>query len=477
MIETRPDWCISRQRSWGVPIALFTCEDCGHIIINEEIEKKIVASFVQEGADAWFEHDAQYYLGKDPKCPACGSGKVFKETDILDVWFDSGASHAAVCEERPELGGQADMYLEGTDQHRGWFHSSLLESIATRGKAPFREVLTHGFVVDGDLKKMSKSLGNFITPEDLIDKYGAEIIRLWVAAEDYTGDIRISDDILKRLVESYRKVRNTSRYLLGSLADFNPDKDCLVFADLADLDRYILLRWERVLEKIYAGYKNFQFHIFHHIFLNFCINDLSSFYLDIVKDRLYSSGASSCERRSGQTAIFRLIKEMAVVMAPVLSFTADEIWDYLPSWENKPEFVFEEEFPPINVLKDDGIVSKMEKLIAVRKTANKALELSRAEKIIGHSLDADLVIGLKNKDDEADILSVDEGFARMLIVSSARFAPFEDIKDGVLNEEGDIIVSVKAGSAPKCERCWIRDAGVGRKHEGLCERCSEVLGY
>jgi isoleucyl-tRNA synthetase len=240
MVENRPDWCISRQRNWGVPIALFVCRECGHIITNEEIQSKIIASFEEHGADAWYENDIPFYLGEDYRCPKCGSNDIHKEMDILDVWFDSGTSYAAVCEVREELGGKADMYLEGTDQHRGWFHSSLLESIATRGKPPYKEVLTHGFVVDDDLQKMSKSVGNALTPDEILKDYGAEILRLWVAAEDYTNDIRISNLILKRLVESYRKIRNTCRFLLGNLYDFSPT-DALKFEDLKELDRFILL--------------------------------------------------------------------------------------------------------------------------------------------------------------------------------------------------------------------------------------------
>ncbi len=471
MIETRPDWCISRQRSWGVPIALFTCRSCEKVIFNDEIEEKVVKSFAQMGADAWFEHGTEYYLGKDAKCPHCGGTDIRKETDILDVWFDSGTSHAAVCEVRPEIGGRANMYLEGTDQHRGWFHSSLLESIATRDRAPFSEVLTHGFVVDGDLRKMSKSLGNTLSPEELIKAHGAEILRLWVACEDYTEDIRISDELIKRLVESYRKIRNTMRYLLGSISDFNPDTDSLPFEKMMDLDRYALLRWQDCIAKIYAGFDHYQFYIFYHTFMNFCINDLSALYLDIIKDRVYSYGAASPERRSAQTAMFILAKEMAAVMAPVLSFTADEVWDYLPAWKYKSGFVFEERFPKADRFKDDALRTEFDKLLLLRKAVNKALELSRAEKIIGHPLDAKITVGMKG-----ELPKINEGLTRLLIVSEAEFKPFDSV-EGVLNEEGDIKVKVEPSAAPKCARCWTRDNTVGSnsKHAGLCERCAGVL--
>lgn len=472
MVENRPDWCISRQRTWGVPIAMFTCRSCDNIIMDQEIEDRVVKSFEEHGADAWFDFDNDYFLGKDAVCPHCGSKDIKKESDILDVWFDSGTSHAAVCEVRPEL-GKADMYLEGTDQHRGWFHSSLLESIATRGKAPFREVLTHGFLVDADLRKMSKSLGNVVTAEELVKAHGAEIIRLWVAGEDYTEDIRLSKDIIKRVEESYRKIRNTGRYLLGNLYDFNPDTDMLPFDELMDLDKYILLRWQDTLKKIYAGYDAYQFHMFYHTFINFCINDLSAFYLDIIKDRVYSYGAASKMRRSAQSAMFTLIKEMAVVMAPVLSFTSDEVWDYLPAWNGKEEFVFEETFPPADRFSDDALRAKFDLLLEVRKTANKALETARADKVIGHPLDAKIFIGMKSGVDS--LLSINEGLTRLLIVSEAEVLPFDKVPDGSINEEGTIIVKAQLSDAQKCDRCWTRSRDVGEKTEGLCNRCADVL--
>jgi isoleucyl-tRNA synthetase len=472
MVESRPDWCISRQRSWGVPIALFTCRKCEGVIINKDVEQKILDSFVGMGADAWFEHDIAYYLGENAKCPHCGSGDIRKETDILDVWFDSGTSHAAVCEVRPELKTRADMYLEGTDQHRGWFQSSLLESVATRGVAPFKEVLTHGFVMSGDMRKMSKSSGNVVSPEELIKNYGAEIIRLWVSCEDYTEDIRISNDIIKRQVEAYRKIRNTARYLLGSIHDFNPDTDSVSFEKMTELDRYILLRWEETLEKIYGGFDNYQFHIFYHTFMNFCISDLSALYLDVIKDRVYSYAPASFERRSAQTVMYILAKEMAIVMAPVLSFTADEVWEYLPAAKDKTEYVFEETFPKLDRFRNDGLTDKFAKLLSARKAVNKALELSRSEKIIGHSLDAKVIIGTKEQ-----MPSIDEGLARFLIVSEAEVTQFDDVTDGVLNEEGTFTVRVSPSEAPKCVRCWTHSGSVGKssKHIELCDRCVKVM--
>ncbi|GAB7140584.1 isoleucine--tRNA ligase [Deferribacterales bacterium RsTz2092] len=475
MIESRPDWCVSRQRAWGVPIALFTCRDCEKVIFNDDIEKKVLDSFLHTGADAWFEHDAEYYLGKGTKCPHCGSTDIRKESDILDVWFDSGTSHAAVLELRPELKDVKNiMYLEGTDQHRGWFHSSILESIATRDRAPYTEVLTHGFVLDKERRKMSKSAGNFLAPEELVKTYGAEVLRLWVSCADYADDISISRDIMSRLVDSYRKVRNTSRYLLGGLYDFNPDKDLLPFDKMLELDRFILLRWQDTLAKIRKGYEDYQFHVFYHTFMNFCINDLSALYLDIIKDRLYSYAPASRERRSAQSAMFILCKEMAVLMAPVLSFTADEIWEYLPNWQGKCEFVFEDVFADVDRFSDDKLMAQIDKMLTIRKAVNKALELSRADKVIGHPLDAAVLIGVKK---EAAVDAPDEGLSRFLIVSKAEMVDFEAVKDGILNDEGTIFVKVSPHDAPKCARCWTRSESVGKNkaHEDLCERCIDVL--
>lgn len=470
MVENRPDWCISRQRIWGVPIAFFTCSDCDKIIFNDEMEKRVLDSFEKEGADAWFEHDTEYFLGKDCSCPHCGSKNIKKETDILDVWFDSGTSHAAVCEMRPEIGQSADMYLEGSDQHRGWFQSSLLESVATRGVPPFKEVLTHGFVVDGQGRKQSKSAGNVTAPSEIINKYGAEILRLWVSAEDYTEDIRISDDIIKRLVESYRKVRNTARYLLGSLSDFNPDKDMVATDELYELDKNILARWQTVKSKIYDSYDSYQFHGFYHGFMNFCISDLSSFYLDIIKDRVYSSKSDSKARRSAQTTMFILAKEMCIVMSPILCFTADEIWEYLPKWKDMPKYVFLELFPKINEFEQNP---KWETILTVRKEVNKALELAREKKIIGHPLDAEVVISVAQ--DTKELLQVDEGLEKMFIVSKVSFS--HDLKDAYVSEDGKIKVSVKPADTPKCARCWSHSDTVGTnsEHPAVCDRCAEAL--
>ncbi|MCX8083980.1 MAG: isoleucine--tRNA ligase [Calditerrivibrio sp.] len=475
MIENRPDWCISRQRSWGVPIAVFICGECEEIIIDKDIQEKVLDAFMKQGADAWFDNDVEFFLGKGFQCPKCKGSNIRKETDILDVWFDSGVSHAAVCEVRDDLKPGANMYLEGSDQHRGWFHSSLLESVGTRGVAPYKEVLTHGFVVDGKGRKMSKSLGNVVKPQEIIEKYGAEVLRLWVAAEDYTEDVRISEDIIKRLVESYRKIRNTARYLLGNLYDFEFDKDAIAYERLMELDRYILSRWQQVKERIYKANENYQFHIFYHSFINFCINDLSSFYLDIIKDRTYSFKYNSYQRRSAQTAMFHLIKEMAIVMSPILSFTADEIWEYLPVFKDKKEFVFLETYPPVDNI-DMDLLAKFDRIIEIKKEVNKALELARAEKVVGHPLDARIDLYLTSSDME--ICRVDEGLEKMFIVSELYLYDLKESPEEIYtSEDGKIKVKASASILPKCERCWVHSTTVGKhaEHPALCSRCVENI--
>ncbi|MBZ4642508.1 MAG: Isoleucyl-tRNA synthetase [Deferribacteraceae bacterium] len=472
MIENRPDWCISRQRTWGVPIAVFLCQECGEIIINDEIMDKVYNAFLKQGADAWFDHDNEYFLGKDFKCPHCDSEKIRKETDILDVWFDSGVSHAAVCETREELGWPANMYLEGSDQHRGWFHSTILESVGTRGKAPYSEVLTHGFVVDGSGKKMSKSLGNVVTPEEIIKKYGAEILRLWVAAEDYTEDVRISQNIITRLVESYRKIRNSSKYILGNISDFNPDTDMVDFENLLDIDKYMLMKWQKVKSKVYEAFDKYQFHIFYHTLNNFCINDLSAFYHDIIKDRLYCYKKDSNFRRSAQTVNFVILKELCVLMSPILSFTADEVWEYLPEFKGKSRYVFTEHFAPVDEsIFDDKLYKKWETIYEIKKDVNKALELKRVEKVIGHPLDAKVTIGAS--DDILSILKADEGIEKIFIVSEVVLKKFEEVEEGFIPENRKLKIAVEASNNEKCERCWIKSETVGKfeDHKTICERC------
>ncbi|MGC8603579.1 MAG: isoleucine--tRNA ligase, partial [Desulfomonilaceae bacterium] len=393
MIQHRPDWCISRQRSWGVPIVAMRCADCDTVVAPTELFEKTAKLFEQKGADVWFQTDVKDLLAEGLKCPNCGSVSFVKETDILDVWFDSGVSWAAVLEKRSSLGYPCQLYLEGSDQHRGWFHSALLTSVGTRGHAPYKNVLTHGFVVDGQGKKMSKSLGNVIQPAQIIDKYGADILRLWVSAEDYRDDIRISPEILDRLSEAYRRIRNTCRFLLGNLADFDPS-DLERPSRLTALDRFALDKLNGVITKVTKAYEDFDFHVVFHTLYNYCTVDLSSLYLDILKDRLYVEHAKGPLRRSAQTALHHILSALIRLMAPILAFTAEEVWGEFKTGPDKVSSVHLASFPEII---PDIILEKEEKnfwntMIALRQEASKVLEEARSAKVIGSSLEAKLVI-------------------------------------------------------------------------------------
>jgi len=395
MIENRPDWCLSRQRAWGVPITAISCRECGTVINDETIAATIDEMFQREGADAWFSHGVEAFLPSDTVCPSCGCVEFRQETDILDVWFDSGVSHAAVCERREELSSPADLYLEGSDQHRGWFHSALLTSVGTRGRAPYKGVLTHGYVVDGQGKKMSKSVGNVVAPQEVIERYGAEILRLWVASEDYRDDVKVSDGILRQVTESYRKIRNTIRYMLGNLSDFQPDRHAVAPEQLDELDRWALARFEEVKEKIIAAYERYEFHGVYHALNYFCGMTMSAFYLDIIKDRLYVSGTDSPLRRGAQTVLREIAEGLLQLMAPILCFTAAEAWDALQRREKQDDLaggIFFTDFPaatPRNHL-DEATEHRWKRLARIRGDITRALEKARAAKIIGHSLEAEV---------------------------------------------------------------------------------------
>ncbi len=482
MVEARPDWCISRQRAWGVPITVFTCQSCGKSVLTEESANKIVEIFEKEGADAWFDKSVEDFLPEGFSCPECGSSDFKKEEDILDVWFDSGVSHAAVLERRPELSWPADMYLEGSDQHRGWFQSSLLTSVATRGSAPYRSVLTHGFVVDGKGKKMSKSVGNVIPPEKLIKRFGAEILRLWVSAEDYRDDIKISDEILQRLTEAYRKIRNTIRYLLSNLNDFDPEKNSVPLNELESLDRWALDRVSKAMERVRKGYEEYKFHVVFHQIHQLCTVDLSALYLDIVKDRLYCELTDGRPRRSCQTALYHIARSLIINMAPVLSFTADEAWAHLIG--NEETSVFFEEFPRLQ----DALLSEEEetfwaKVIDLRNEITKALELARREKRIGLALDAKVLvklpedIGLEKNQDLAQCLKMVTIVSQLELVDS-----FDDdqVSQGNIwqsEEFPGLSCLVLPAEGQKCARCWTWSTYVGKDTEfpDVCERCASVL--
>jgi len=479
MVANRPDWCVSRQRSWGVPITIIKCNDCGEFVKDEAVLDSIVSHVEKEGADVWFIKEAREFLPQGYTCSKCGSSEFRKEMDILDVWFDSGVSHAAVLENDPRLSWPADLYLEGSDQHRGWFQSSLLASVGTRGTAPYRTVLTHGFVVDGSGKKMSKSQGNVIAPQEIIKNFGAEILRIWVSAEDYRDDIRISKEILNRLTEAYRKIRNTSRFLLSNLSDFDYQDHS---GNLQEIDRWALCRLQGLIAKVTRAYENFEFHEVFHSIHNFCVVDMSSIYLDILKDRLYTAKADAVERRASQWVIAEVLSVLTRLMAPVLTFTAEEVWGYIPEkgkahGATSDSTVFLASFPEVDVrFIDDELDERWKRLLTLRDEVNKALEMKRAEKFIGNSLEAKVMLYLP-----AEYRQLAEQYAAFLpmffLVSSVT------LSDEVMPEshEGTVIkglcVLVERATGSKCQRCWNWSESVGAFSDipEICGKCYDAV--
>ncbi len=474
MVAGRPDWCISRQRSWGVPITIAYCEKCGEALNDGKVMHHIADQFEETGSDIWFEKDAAELLPPGTVCPACGHDKFTKETDILDVWFDSGVSHAAVCEHREELSSPADLYLEGSDQHRGWFHSSLLESVGTRERAPYKSVLTHGFVLDKDGRPMSKSMGNVIAPEEIIQKYGAEILRMWVSATDYRDDIRLGQETLQRLSDAYRRIRNTARYLLGNLNGFEPDQDMIADADLLELDRWALARLERLGQRVAKAYDTYEFHTFYHAVHNFCSGDLSSFYLDILKDRIYTSPKSSIEYRSARSTMYRILDALTRMIAPVLTFTADEIWQRLPG--EREASVHLAEFPAtIKGYIDDELEERYEQLRKVRSEVSRQLEKARAEKRIGQSLEAKVVLQVP-ANLQALLAQYQDLLPAYFIVSQVELR--DQLDDGHAAEQiPDLKILIQAAEGEKCDRCWNYATTVGEtaEHPTVCARCAAAL--
>ena len=484
MIRDRQDWCISRQRSWGVPIPAFYCDDCGKWIITPETMKKVEEIVEKEGTDAWWAHSAEELLPEGFKCPHCGGTHFHKEKDIMDVWFDSGSTWNGVLrypheESWKDMSYPCDLYLEGSDQHRGWFHSSLLTSVAVNGHAPYKAVLTHGFTMDGEGRKMSKSVGNVVAPQDVINKYGADVMRLWISSVDYQGDVRLSDKIVKSMSDVYRKIRNTFRYLLGNLSDFDPKTDSVAYADMEELDRWALLRMEQVKETVLKAYDDYEFHVMYHAVHNFCTVDLSAIYLDILKDRLYTEKADSKLRRSAQTAMYEILTTLVRLVAPVLCFTSEEVWQALPNKKEREWSVHMSDMPKVNeAYLDKALDEKWKKRLAVRSVAMKALEEARQAKVIGHPLDAEVTV---YADGEAyDIVkAMEKELADFLLVSQTHIvsgtaaAP----ENAASNEEGTVKASVAVCTLAKCERCWKRSADVDAdpKHPGVCARCAHVL--
>ncbi len=482
MVESRPDWCLSRQRSWGVPITIISCKSCGEIIKDENVVEKIDELFTKEGADCWFKYETGDFLNGITTCPVCGHGEFEKEEDILDVWFDSGVSYAAVCEERDELYAPADLYLEGSDQHRGWFQSALLASVGTRGNAPFKNVLTHGYVVDGFGKKMSKSVGNVVAPGEVIEKYGAEILRLWVSSEDYRDDVKVSDEILRQVSDTYRKIRNTLRYMLGNLSDFDPANDRVDYTDLEELDLWALNRFEELKAKVMQAYENYEFHVVYHSVNYFCGTTMSSFYLDILKDRLYTSGTDFIQRRGAQTVLYDILDGLLRLMNPILSFTTAETWEHLHNIGADAaleQSIFFAEFPKnIDLQIDNETDEKWKKLIAIRSEITKALEIARREKVIGHPLEAEVLVTAGS--DEMDFCRNQwQSLKEISIVSEIGELKAEESCNVTFESEEieGLVVAVRPARGEKCERCWTRSTTVGdsNEHPSICSRCYAVI--
>ena len=479
MVAHRPDWTLSRQRVWGVPIVAFYCDGCDALLLEEPVIEHVARLFGDgRGIEEWYLRAVPDLLPPGTRCRKCGGTTFRKGTDTLDVWFDSGCSHAAVLETRPELTWPAELYLEGSDQHRGWFHSSLLEAMATREAPPYRAVLTCGFVVDGDGRKMSKSVGNVVSPQDLLPKYGAEILRLWVAAEDYTEDIRLSSLILDRLADAYRRIRNTFRFLLGNLSDFDPARDRQPYARLDEVDRFVLDRLAHLIDRVRRAYEEYQFHTVFHAVHNFCAVDLSALYLDVIKDRLYTSAPTDPRRRAAQTTCHDIFRALARMMAPILTFTSEEAWRYVPG--ARAESVHLERFPEVPVeWLDDTLDAEWSRLLEVRREIAKALETARARGLIGSGLEAAVTIVAAPEDLPELLRRKRDLLPTLLIVSQVAFDRPASTP-AVVHESQEIpglVIGIDRARGRKCERCWMWTERVGESaaHPGLCERCLPIV--
>jgi len=468
-VSSRPDWCISRQRVWGVPIPAVDCTKCGEAITTPGLVEIAAKVFEAHGADAWYDRPVEDFLPSGLACPSCGGTTFEKEMNILDVWFDSGSSHEAVLSVRPELTWPSDIYLEGSDQHRGWFQSSLLLGLGTRGRPPYRQVVTNGFVIDTDGQKMSKSIGNVIAPQDVINQSGADVLRLWAAMSDYWEDIRVSKEILTRASEAYRKIRNTLRYLIGNLYDFDPSRDRVSIDALEEVDRYILLRYGQVAKQTLAAYDAYDFSTIFQTVNAFTTVDLSAFYADVSKDRLYTFASGSKERRSAQTAMYVIADGLARLLAPILSFTTDELWQYLPgSREESVHLALFPEGVSLDGLDDPALTTRWERLIAVRDQVLAKIEPLRKDKQIGSSLQAKVTLSATG-DDLALLRSHEAQLPMLFIVSEV------EVREGT--QGGGLEISIDRARGVKCERCWRYVANVSADPErpGICDRCQDAL--
>jgi isoleucyl-tRNA synthetase len=475
MVADRADWCISRQRIWGVPIPVFYCS-CGETIASQETIDHVAQVFSEEGSNAWFERPVQELLPPGYVCPFCGGQSFTKETDTMDVWFDSGISHQAVLTTREGLSWPCDLYLEGSDQHRGWFQSSLSTSVATTGQAPYKAVLTHGMVVDGEGKKMSKSLGNVVGPEEVWNQYGADVLRLWVASSEFRGDVRISADILKQLSDAYRRIRNTARFMLGNLHDFDPDQHSVPYEQLEELDRWALMQLAKLSKRMRTAYAKYDLHIAYHAAHKFASVDLGGFYLDVLKDRLYCDKADDPRRRSAQTALLIILKEFTQLLAPILVFTAEEIWGHLPqalcteksvhftTWDQLPESYW-----------DPALDQRWEAFLDIRRVVAKGLEIARVEKTIGAANEARLVIYADEQHTEV-LQSLSKDLRLLFIVSEVDLRPYGEKQQALYGEEG-IAVDVTRASGDRCERCWkyFLEMSDDPEHSQICQRCLDAI--
>jgi isoleucyl-tRNA synthetase len=480
MVESRPDWCLSRQRYWGVPIPALVCNSCKEEFLSPAVIENFIQVVLKEGSDSWFIRDVKDFLPKDFGCPQCKSKDLSKGTDILDVWFDSGVSSQAVLKKRKELEFPCALYLEGSDQHRGWFQSSIIPSVCVDGKPPFESVLTHGFVVDGEGRKMSKSLGNVISPFDIIKDYGADILRLWVASSDYNEDIRISPEILSRLSEAYRKIRNTVRFILSNLNDFNPDKDKVAFENLKKIDKWILWRLDSVLNQVDSSYKNFEFHKAYKAIYDFCNEDMSMYYLDMAKGRLYTYAAGSIERRASQTAAFQVLNCLVRMMAPLLVFTAEEIW------QNMPREIKDSSINSVHLLEwpklDLPSVKETEDLklvIEMIPDIAKSLEEKRSAGIIGSSFDAQIKLLTNDEIRYKYLYSLKDDLLEIFKASLVSIEKADSLSSGSISKRcPEIAIIVEHAPGEKCVRCWNYKTSIGKSknHPLLCKECLEAIG-
>ncbi|MCH7761363.1 isoleucine--tRNA ligase [candidate division TA06 bacterium] len=490
-VESRPDWCLSRQRAWGVGIPALLCLGCKETILSKKVIDRVAQMVKEKGSDVWFELEAKEFLPPHFTCPKCGGSEFEKETDILDVWFDSGSSHRVVLNDGKGAfrapTWPADLYLEGSDQHRGWFNASLMIAIGTKGKPPYRNVITHGFTLDAKGKAMSKSLGNTIPPFHVIDRSGADVLRLWVASIDYFKDVRLSDEILERIEDSYRKIRNTFRFLLGNLRNFHPEQDSVPVEKMMEIDRWMLMRLQEVIQGVQEGYETYEFHRGYNLIYPFCAIDLSAFYLDVLKDRLYTWGKNSQGRRSAQTTLYQLVTTLARLLAPLLPHTMEEVWQHLPNAEGEtphsalrtPNSVHLAEFPPVEEsLLNQNLKSRWEKLIEIREEVLSALEIARKEDRIGSSLEAKVLLQTQLKE-RRDLL---EGYLKdlptLFITSQVNLLSENETDLEIRSPKlSDLSISIQQADGKKCQRCWIYSTSVGEseRYPDVCSKCLQVL--